>query len=140
VRRAVEARLRELDAQGRVEAESGAEDASRFASAIADELARNPVVINTVMEIVDQIIWPVVDDVLPKVIERLTNEPEQIRVLVQSQSHGMLEEVARTARSRAADGDEAAARFVSRFLRRRPVPPTAALADVPVTEPTPIEP
>jgi hypothetical protein len=56
--------------------------------------------------------------VLPIVLDRLAKEPEQIRVIVQGQSIGMVEEITRAARERATNGDDAVDRFVSNLLRR----------------------
>ena len=145
VRRAAASRLQELDVRGRVEAESGAEETSRMVTGIADELVRSPAVLHTIREVVDQILWPVIDEVIPVVLERLAKEPEQIRVIVQSQSHGMLEEITETARNRAAGADEAADRLVARLLRRRSVhttpPPPPPLAPPPgADQPLAVEP
>jgi hypothetical protein len=110
VRRLVETALADLDERGRAVADAGSARGNELAEVVADRVSQDP----AIEKVVDNII----DRVLPIVLERLAREPEQIRVLVQGQSLGMVEEITRAARERAAGGDDAVDRFVSGLLRR----------------------
>ena len=112
----------ELERQGVAAARSGTEATARFAGAVADRLARDPLLLRFVGDIVEHIQYRVVDAVLPAVLERLTDEPDQVRAIVYGQSRGMVEELADSARGKAAAGDEVVDRLVDRLLRRRRSP------------------
>jgi hypothetical protein len=101
----------ELERQGVAAARSGTEATARFADAVADRLAREPLLL--------RFIGDVVDGVLPAVLERLADEPGQVRAIIYGQSRGMVEELADSARGKAAAGDEVVDRIVDRLLRRR---------------------
>lgn len=107
----------ELERQGVAAARSGTEATARLADAVAERLARDPQLL--------RFIGDVVDGVLPAVLERLADEPDQVRAIIYGQSRGMVEELADSARGKAAEGDEVVDRLVARLLRRRrsQVPP-----------------
>jgi hypothetical protein len=119
VRRPVRDAVRELDRRGRAATAASTDEAARFMATLVEAVAVHPVVVRAVQQIADQVIWPIVDEVLPQVLDRLATEPEQVRAIVQGQSLSILDELATTARGRAADGDEAVQRLVGRLLRRR---------------------
>jgi|1186.fasta_scaffold114418_2 hypothetical protein len=110
LRRLIEAAVADLDERGRTVAEAGAVRGNELAELVADRVSQDP----AMQKVVDNVI----DNVLPDVLERLAKEPEQIRVIVQGQSLGMVEEMTRAARERATNGDDAVDRFVSNLLRR----------------------
>jgi hypothetical protein len=114
---AVVGAVAELERQGVAAARSGTEATVRFADAVADRLAREPLLL--------RFIGDVIDGVLPAVLERLADEPDQVRAIIYGQSRGMVEELADSARGKAAEGDEVVDRLVARLLRRRrsPDPP-----------------
>lgn len=107
-----------LEQEGRTTVMSGAEATARLADALADRLARDPLLLRFVGDIIEHLQWRVVDAVLPAVLDRLAAEPDQVRDIVSGQSRGMAVELADTARARAAAGDEAVDRLVARLLRR----------------------
>jgi len=114
VRASVIDAVAELERQGAATARSGTEATARFADAVADRLAREPLLL--------RFIGDMVDFVLPAVLERLADEPDQVRAIIKGQSRGMVEELADSARGRAASGDEVVDRLVDRLLRRRRSP------------------
>jgi hypothetical protein len=118
LRRTVGDAVRRLDEQGRATAAAGTGQVTHLAEALAGDLAHEPLVVETIEEIIAQVQWHVVDDLLPAVLERLAADPEQVRAIVQGQSRGMAEELARTARNRAVEGDEAVDRVLARVLHR----------------------
>ncbi|HZM29232.1 MAG TPA: hypothetical protein VFB77_02000 [Acidimicrobiales bacterium] len=101
----------QLERQGAAAVRSGTEATAGFADAVADRLARDPLLL--------RFIGDIVDGVLPAVLERLADEPDQVRAIIYGQSRGMVEELADSARGRAAAGDELVDRLVDRLLRRR---------------------
>ena len=119
VRRRVSRAVQELDGYGRAAAAAGSDEAGGIIAAVAGDVARDPHLVEVIEQIVEQIQWHVVDDLLPGVLDRLAAEPDQVRALVQGQSRGMIEEVANAGRAAAAGGDEAVERLVARLLRRR---------------------
>ena len=133
-----------LEQEGRATVMSGAEATAQLAEALADRLARDPLLLRFVGDIIEHLQWRVVDAVLPAVLDRLAAEPDQVRDIVYGQSRGMAVELADTARARAAAGDEAVDRLVARLLRRpsrrrdtpeRRVPGAVPPADGPRPEP-----
>jgi hypothetical protein len=112
VRRLVETAVADLDERGRTVAEAGAVRGNELAEVVADRVSQDP----ALQKVVDNVI----DNVLPIVLDRLAKEPEQIRIIVQGQSLGMVEEITRAARDRATNGDDAVDRVVSNLLRRDP--------------------
>ena len=73
-----------------------------------------------VLRIVEELQWRVVDDVLPVVLERLADDPDSVRSIVQGQSLSMIDDVTTTARSRVVAADDAVDRLMARLLRRSP--------------------
>ena len=120
VRQPVDDLARRLDARGRELVATASEEAERVGEALVDAVAQHPLMLRAVTQIVDRVIWDVVDEVLPVVLERIATNPEQVREIVQGQSRGMAEELARTARTRAAQGDETVDRWLGRLFRRAP--------------------
>jgi hypothetical protein len=116
VRRALLAAAAELDGRGRAEAEGLADAAGRVGTRLADEVSRHPLV----LRIVEELQWRVVDDVLPVVLERLADDPDSVRSIVQGQSLSMIDDVTTTARSRVVAADDAVDRLIARLLRRAP--------------------
>ena len=119
VRRTVEGVAHDLDARGRSASAAASARARQVAEMLGDRLGREPAVQGLVDAMVEHVQWQVVDAVLPVVLERLTAEPDQVRLLVQGQSLGMVEELTNAARSYAADGDDAVERLVDSILHRR---------------------
>jgi hypothetical protein len=119
VRRNVEGVVLDLDARGRSASASVSARARQVAETLGDRLGQEPAVQALVDAMVEHVQWQVVDAVLPVVLERLTAEPDQVRLLVQGQSRGMVEELTHAARSYAVDGDDAVERLVDAILHRR---------------------
>jgi hypothetical protein len=117
-RRTVGSTLERLDREGRRAAATGTDLAGRRAGALARDVARSRAVSRTIDEVVDQVVWPVVDRVLPGLLERLAQEPEPVRAIVQGQSQRLVDDLLLTTRRRAASGDEAADRLLERLFRR----------------------
>ena len=107
-----------LEQQGRSAARSGAEAAAQLAAAVGDRLARDPLLLRFVGDVVEHVQGQVIETFLPAVLERLASEPDQVRELIAGQSLGMAEELRGTARARAVAGDEAVDRLMARLLRR----------------------
>jgi hypothetical protein len=122
VRRTVDGAVRALDERGRAAVESGSAEAGRIGSALTSAATSEPAIVRMVEDVVDRVQWRVVDALLPGVLERLAAEPERMQVIIHGQSRGMVEELARQARSRSVEGDELVDRVVGRVLRR-PRPP-----------------
>jgi hypothetical protein len=80
--------------------------------------------VRTVSDIVHEVIWPVVDEVIPVVLDRLAEHPEPVRALVVGQTAGVAGDFAAAARAGAERADERVASVVDRLLRR-PRPATA---------------
>lgn len=129
VRASVIDAVAELERQGAAAATSGTEATARFADAVADRLAREPLVLRFVGDMVDT--------VLPAVLERLADEPDQVRSIIYGQSRGVVEELADSARGRAAAGDELVDRLVDRLLRRRSPDRQVRIALAPADGPAP---
>jgi hypothetical protein len=129
LRRTVARVVRDLDAQGQSAAVAGTEEVERLARALFEAVGRDPNLLRLVEELVNDIQWQVVDEILPVVLERLAAEPAQVRAIVQGQSQGMVDELTTSVRSRAVTGDEAVDRFVARILRRRPASPDGRPGD-----------
>ena len=53
-----------------------------------------------------------------RILDQLADESTKVQNIVRGQSRGMVEELARDARSRAAAGDDVVDRFVARLLHR----------------------
>jgi hypothetical protein len=121
----VVAALAELEQRGRDAVASGETAVLRVADAAAARAARSEIVVRTVNGIVDQVIWPIVDEVIPVVLDRLAEHPEPVRALVVGQSAGVASDLASAARAGAERADERVASVVDRLLRRRPRPATA---------------
>ena len=111
MRRRFEAAVRELDAYGRSVASTGSEGAIEVVEMYAGGVVQDP----TFLRIIDQIVL----EILPLVLDRLIDKPDQIRALVWGESRGVAEDVANAARSRAASGDQAVEAFLGRILHRR---------------------
>jgi hypothetical protein len=107
-----------LEQQGRSAARSGAEATAQLAAAVCDRLARDPLLVRFVGDLVEQMQGRAIDTFLPAVLERLASEPDQVREIIAGQSLGMAEELRGTARARAVAGDEAVDRLMARLLRR----------------------
>jgi hypothetical protein len=140
IKRVVADSARQLERQGRAAVGTGSAEVARVAEALAGGAAGHSGVVHVIDEVVERLI----DTLLPAILDRLAAEPEQIRVIIQGQSRGMIEEVANTARSRAADGDVAVDRAVSRLLRRprakRQTPSVEVLGALPPGPPLPAPP
>jgi hypothetical protein len=136
VRRDAERLVRHLAEHGRAAADTGAGEAVEIVEVLATEVTQDPTVIALIEAFVDRLQWHVVDSILPVAIDRLAAD-ERVRQLVQEQSRGMVDDITETARTKAADGDEAVDRFVSRLFRRRAEPATPS-RDVQPAQATPV--
>jgi hypothetical protein len=117
--------LRELEERGRREAAAGVAEAAATLDTVMGRVAQSGAVVGMVNDIIDAVLWPIVDEVLPAVLERLAEDPEPVQALVLGNSSRMIEDFAGAARTRTAHADDAVAALVDRVLRRRP----AALGD-----------
>lgn len=115
LRREIAARLEALDRYGRTVTATGSGEAVEVVEGIAGEVVADPFF----AQMIEQIVWRVVDRVLPVVLDRLAAEPDQIRALVHSQSMTIAEELVQEVQTRAADGDAVVDRFFDRLLHRR---------------------
>jgi hypothetical protein len=139
VDRRIVAALVELDRYGRQTASAASRQATDIVATLAEEITRDPAVLQVIEEVVEHIRWSVVDAVLPAVLERLTADPDPVRALVRGQSRGAAEEITNTARARAEQGDQAVEAFLGRLLhRRRRARPAGT--PLPVTPPAPLAP
>lgn len=107
----------DLEQHGRWAARSGADAAAQLAAAVGDRLARDPLMVRFVGDLVEQMQERAIDTFLPAVLDRLS-ESDQVREIIAGQSRGMAEELTGTARARAVAGDEAVDRLMARLLRR----------------------
>ena len=92
VRQPVDDLARRLEARGRALVATASGEAERVGEELVDAVAQHPLMLRAVTQIVDRVIWDVVDEVLPVVLERIATNPEQVREIVQGQSRGMVEE------------------------------------------------
>lgn len=135
--------LRTLEDRGRREAAAGAAEASAVVEALTARIAQSDAVLRMVNDIVDVVLWPIVDEVLPAVLERLADDPEPVQALVLGNSTRMIDDLAGAARTRTARADDSVASFVDRLLgRRRPEhgEVVAGPTDPAPTDPTPTDP
>lgn len=108
----------ELSERGRREAEVRLPDARRLLDQVVDTVAVSEPVVRMVNDVVEEVIWPVVDEVLPAVLEKLSADPKPVQALVRGQSTGMIEDVTSAVRARAVQADDRAASVVDRLLHR----------------------
>src|SRR4051794_30952827 len=126
MRRDAAAFVRHLADYGHAAADTGAGEAAEIVEVLATDVTRDPSVI--------ALIEGIVGSILPVAIERLATD-EHVRLLVQQQSRGMIGDISDAARTRAADGDEAVQRFLSRRRRKRGDAPDRS-RDQPAVAPT----
>ena len=119
--------MRELEARGRAEMTVANAESARVFSSVLERAGRSQAVVDMVDTVVDEVIWPIIDKVLPGVLERLQEDPEPIQSLVLNQSTSIAGELAGVARDTAARADDRVASVVDRILRRNrnAVPPPA---------------
>lgn len=115
----VETFVADLDRRGRRELQERVAVAATALDSMADRVATSDSVVHIVNDVVARVLWPIVDEVLPAVIDRLAEDPEPIQALMVSQSAGIVDDVTASVRGRAHHADDRAASLVDRLLRRR---------------------
>jgi hypothetical protein len=110
--------VRNLETRGQQEAAIGDAEAVRIFSGLVERIGDSATVRVVVFNVVDEVIWPIVDKILPGVLERLSNDPEPIQALVMSQTTGIAGEFAGVARETAARADDRISSVIDRVLRR----------------------
>jgi len=110
-----------------------------LARAATGAVAANRDVGRLVHGVASRQVGPLIDEALPIVLDRLDEQPEQVRKIVQSQSRGMMAEARDTARTGARRGDDMVDSVVDRLLRRR-APAAQAAAAQTATAPAPAPP
>ena len=96
-----------------------------LARAATGAVAANRDVGRLVHDVASRQVGPLIDEALPIVLDRLDEQPEQVRKIVQGQSRGMMTEARDTARTGARRGDDMVDSVVDRLLRRRAAAPAA---------------
>jgi hypothetical protein len=121
-----------LGDRGRSETAAMVAQARGLVDSVTDSVARSDTAVRVVDEVVERVLWPIIDEVLPAVLERLAADPEQVQALVFSQSAGIIDDVTVAVRARAAHADDRAASFVDHVLRRKKATSAAAAHPPPV--------
>lgn len=129
-----------LDAHGRAVASVAAAQGTRLTTDVVARVIETPAFMRVVDDVVGHVQWRVVDTVLPVVLDRLAEEPEQVRRIVQDQSLNLAQELAQTGRARAVNGDEIVDRLFARLLRRQPPRPRTAGLPLPARPAPPADP
>jgi hypothetical protein len=107
--------LAQVGAPQRSRAEHRIHELTRSATSA---IAANPDVSRLVQEVASRQVGPLIDEALPVVLDRLDDQPDQVRKIVQGQSRGIMAEARETARESARRGDEMVDSMVDRLLHR----------------------
>ena len=108
--------LAQVGVPQRSRAEQRLRDLARTATGA---VAANRDVGRLVHDVASRQVAPLIDEALPIVLDRLDEQPEQVRKIVQGQSRGMMAEARDSARTAARRGDDVVDSVVDRLLRRR---------------------
>jgi hypothetical protein len=119
VRSEADATLKRLDHAGREALDRRTHELRDLLGTAADTVADDPILVEVVERIVGHVQWQIVDELLPAILDRLTEEPAQVQALVRGQSQSVIDELAAQTRTRAAHGDQVVDRIVARTLGRR---------------------
>lgn len=114
-----------FEARGRKVAATTTDRLGGAADAVVSAVGRSDTVLHLVNDVVDRVLWPIVDEVLPAVLDRLAADPEPVQALVVGQSTSIAGDLADVARTGAAHADDRVESMVDRLLRRRPRPAPA---------------
>ena len=115
----IDQRIAELRRNGRESVPESREQAKKALSDVTDDIVDSQFLVGVIEEAVGRVIDPVMDLVMPIVIERLNENPEPIQQLVASQSIGMASEMTDTMRSGALTFDSAVENIARRLTLRR---------------------
>jgi hypothetical protein len=115
----VEDELRQLAREGRAGVAARGQDARAAVSSVGSVVVHDDLVADFVKQLIDRIGPDLIAELLPSILDQLAADPAKIQNLVRGQSRGMVEEITRDARSRAAAGDDVVDRFMARLLHRR---------------------
>jgi hypothetical protein len=115
----VEEELRQLAREGRDGVAARGQEARAVVSTVGTVVVQDALVSDIVKQLIDRIGPDLVAELLPSILDQLADESAKVQNIVRGQSRGMVEEIARDARSRAAAGDVVVDRFVARVLHRR---------------------
>lgn len=120
LRRRVAAGLEGLADRGRTEESLSREESADAVNQLVEQGTGGPWLVETMNVAVGRLLGPMLDNVLPLVVERLRENPEPIKELVRDQSVTMAGEVATTVRSGASAADSSLERIARRLTLRRP--------------------
>lgn len=118
-----------LAERGRAEDDLSREEAADAINQLVEQASGGPWMLETANEVVGRILGPLLDNVLPMVVERLRENPEPIKELVRDQSVTLAGEVAGAVRSGAVAADSSLERVARRIAFRRPrseLPPSSS--------------
>lgn len=121
-RSALDRAMRDTESAGRLAVAAGLDQLRTIVSRVAVSAAEDPIVVDVVLRVVEKVESDLLEELLPVVLDRLSDDPAQIQALIFGQSRGMVEGVTREARRRAASGDDVVDRIVGRVLHRRSRP------------------
>ena len=107
-----------LEQRGRAEMAVRLVQAQRYAESTVDTVATSDLVIRMVNDVLGQVLWPLIDEVLPGVLDRLAADPAPVQNLVLGQSATMVDELTTTLRTRSATADDKVAGLIDRILHR----------------------
>ncbi len=120
LRQRLEEGLEQLTARGGAEEVLSRQEAGAAVNLLVEQGTGGPWLVETMNDVVGRVLGPLLDNVLPLVVERLRENPEPIKELVRDQSVTIAGEVAETVRSGAATADSSLERIARRLTFRRP--------------------
>src|SRR3954447_1823229 len=112
--------VRQLAREGRAGVAVRGQEARAVVTSVGTIVVQDALVADVVKQLIDRIGPDLIAELLPSILDQLADESTKVQNIVRGQSRGMVEEIARDARSRAAVGDDVVDRFVARLLHRNP--------------------
>ena len=111
--------VRSVAQVGRVERGRVRNTARSLVGSVTSAIAADPDIGRMVRELAGSQLDPILDEALPRVLDRLAEDPVAVRRIVQDQSVGIMSEAADSARGTTRHADQAVDNLVAKLLHRR---------------------
>lgn len=111
--------IRSVAQVGRIERSRVRNTARNLVGSVTSAIAADPDIGRMVRELAGSQLDPILDQALPRVLDRLAEDPVAVRRIVQDQSVGIMSEAADSARDTTRHADQAVDNLVAKLLHRR---------------------